>query len=175
MATKEKTADGAVVQLEKRIEKLREQLKDVVQDRDALRQQLADATGPKKREPKPFIARKFPINGFVVSITGKGCMEEEIFVQVLGDTIVVDTGDAATIARSGGHSVTPVRAGARPALRAVPKPEEESWSNVADPTGLGPSPKAAPEAVAKALQTGDLSAISPTDWQVIQNTGAGVL
>lgn len=172
-AQNEATVDTSL--LERRIEQLREQLQNVATERDAIRAELTAATAKKKREPKPFAARNYPLNGFKVSITGKGCMEDEIVVEAVGDTIVIHTGDAADAARSGVKHVVATAAPA--AARSAARPDEgESWSNVDNQiTGIGaPKRKLTPEekAVAMKLPPNELDAyLDSVEGSIISSKG----
>lgn len=152
---------------QKLITRLRDQVQALAGDKHALEQENALLKTAKQRPSRKFETEKIRVNGFTISVAGKDCDENDVWIERVGDSVVILTGRAAEDRRNG-HATAPVMALSATATRSTP---DGSWTNLstaagASPVGLGPSPNMTDDEKAKLLLEG-------IESNIIASKGAG--
>lgn len=134
-------------------------LRDQVQELATKNQDLADRNeqlNARKTKPaRKFETEKIRVNGFVITVAGKDATDDEVWIERVGDSVVILTGQAAEDRRNGRQVDTPsLSASSGTALRST-RGGDESWSNLdaigGSRLGLGPSVGLSDEQKAKAF------------------------
>lgn len=147
-------------ELEAALLETRETLTRVARARDEAETKLAKIDPVSERQS--FVPRTQPVNGFIVKITGPKRFEDEIWIEAIGDTVVILTGKKAAARWAGDESVVVRAAAPRLASFSQDAPQGgEQGQYFGPPTlpiGLGPGSRMSEEDSTKLL-AGDLSVL----------------
>jgi len=157
--------------LEAKLDDTRELLKRVKGDRDALDQRLAEVSPAADRQA--FVKRVQPVNGFVATITGKGRFEDEIWIEVIGDTLVILTGRKARERWCGDEGAVASAVAYNPAPPPQQQGGESSYFGppAESPIGLGAhNPRLNAEESAR-LAAGDMSVLQTLESMATRIAG----